>query len=99
LVRVREEDWGTYQEAGKSMRIMDLLEGSIYQPQLEVLAYNLLIKVRESKKNGSLDQSKVDFESILSEIEKLHVLTILADDEIDHIKNWINSSKKILGIK
>jgi hypothetical protein len=81
------------------MRIIDLLEGSIYQSRLEVLAYDLLIKVREAKKNGSLPQSKTEFELILAEIEKLYVWTILMDDETNHIKNWINSSKKILGIK
>lgn len=78
---------------------MDLLEGSQFQSKIEVMAYDLLLKVREAKKNGTIPQSRTEFESILAEIETLYVWAILSEDETKHINNWINSSKKTLGIK
>jgi hypothetical protein len=81
------------------MKISDLFEGSEFQTRLEELAYKLLLKIREAKKNNTLSRSKNKFESILAEVEKLVIMAHLMEDEIIHINNWINSPKKALGIK
>jgi hypothetical protein len=81
------------------MKISDLFEGSEYQTRLEELTYKLLLKIREAKKNNTLSRSKNEFESILAEAEKLVMMAHLMEDETKHINNWINSSKKALGIK
>jgi hypothetical protein len=81
------------------MRIRDLLEGSINQSHLEDLSYNLLIKIRNAKKNGSLSQARAEFESIINSIEELLIWTILAEDETAHIRAWLKSSKLALGLK
>ena len=82
------------------MKISDvILEASVRQMLLEDSAYNLLLKIRKSKKNGTFDDLKNGFIGALYELDKQLIISMLGDDETKHINNWINSSKKILGIK
>ena len=81
------------------MRIIELLESKESLSQQESLSYTLLISIRKSKKDGTFDKRKNEFLNDLNIINRLLMVSILSDEENTHIKNWVISSEKLLGIK